>query len=268
MQRNLADIQVALAGALADPPRTIPEGLLGPGDASDARRFAIHRNNIAVSLIEVLVSHFPVCHRIVGNRFFTWIAQEFVAGHKPATPLLMSYGDDLPAFIESFAPAGDVPYLADVARLELAWIRAYHSLEQVPLGVEALKPLSPRDLMAARILLHPSVQLIRSPYPVGTIWAMHQLDNEPVAPEEWKAEDVLVVRPGAEVLVHRLPAGTAVFLSAVKGNEPMGRAGESALIGAPEFDFGTSLVDLFAAGAVIEIVLPDGSHAQAAGIEP
>jgi hypothetical protein len=261
MQRNLAHVQEAFAGALADPLRTIPEGLLGPS-AWDAGRFAIYRNNIAVSLTEALVSHFPVCHRIVGDRFFTWIAQEFVAGHKPATPLLMSYGDDLPAFIESFEPAGDVPYLADMARLELAWIRAYHSLEQVPLGVEALKPLSLKDLMAARMVLHPSAQLVRSSYPIATIWAMHQPDNEPVALQECEDEQVLVLRPAAEVLMHRLPAGGAVFLSAIEGNEPIGRSGELALVDSPEFDFGSSLVNLFAAGAVIKILLPDGSQAQ------
>ena len=264
MQRSLADVQEAFAEALADPLRTIPEGLLSPS-AWDAGRFAIHRNNIAVSLTDVLASHFPVSRRIVGDAFFTWIAQEFVAGHKPATPLLMHYGDELPAFIESFAPAGDVPYLADVARLELAWIRAYHALEQIPLGVETLQQLSPMDLMAARIVLHPSVQLIRSPYPVGAIWAMHQSGSEPVVPEDSGAEDVLILRPDAEVLVRRLPAAAAMFVAAVKGNEPIGKAGESALAGSPEFDFGNSLVDLFAVGAVSEILLPDESKAQQQG---
>ncbi len=261
MQRNLAGVQEAFAGALADRQRTIPEGLLGPA-AWDASRFAIHRNNIAVSLTDVLLSHFPVSCRIVGDPFFAWIAHEFVARHKPASPLLMNYGDEFPAFIENFAPAGDVPYLADVARLELAWTRAYHSIEQISLGVEALKPLSPDGLLSARIVLHPSVQFIRSPHPVATIWVAHQPGNEPVALEACEAEDVLVLRPDAEVLMHRLPAGAATFLSAIKGNEPIGRAGELALAGSPEFDFGSSLVGLFVEGAVIGILLPDGSQAQ------
>ena len=264
MQRNLARVQEAFAGALVDPLRTIPDGLLGPS-AWDAGRFAIHRNNIAVSLTEVLVSHFHVSYRIVGDSFFTWIAQEFVVRHKPASPLLMNYGDEFPEFIQNFAPSGDVPYLADVARLELAWIRAYHSIEQIALGAEALRSLSPQDLMAARIVLHPSVQFIRSAYPVATIWVAHQPGNEPIALEACEAEDVLVLRPDAEVLMHRLPGGAAAFLSAIKGNEPIGRAGELALVDSPEFDFGSSLVDLFAAGAVIEMLLSDGSQAQQQG---
>lgn len=261
MPRDLAHVQAAFAGALADPLPTIPEGLLGPG-AWDAGRFAIHRNNITVSLTGVLISHFPVCHRIVGDRFFAWMAQEFVAQHKPANPLLMQYGGDLPAFIESFAPAGDVPYLADVARLEMAWIRAYHSLEQATLGVESLKPFSSTDLMAARIVLHPSVQLVRSPYPIATIWAMHQPNNESVALRESEAEEVLVLRPAAEVVVHRLPAGAAAFLVAIGNNEPIGSAGELALVDSPEFDFGNGLINLFTVGAVSEILLPSGNQAK------
>ena len=50
----------------------------------------------------------------------------------------MLYGDGFPAFVASFPPAGAIPFLADVARLENAWVEAYHAAEAGALAIDAL----------------------------------------------------------------------------------------------------------------------------------
>ena len=60
---------------------------------------------------------------LVGEEFFRAMAQIHVRAHRPRSPLMFEYGDELPDFIAGFPPAADVPYLADVARLEIAWSR-------------------------------------------------------------------------------------------------------------------------------------------------
>jgi hypothetical protein len=40
---------------------------------------------------------------------------------------------DFPDFIEQFEPASSVPYLADVARLEMLRVRAFHAADADPL---------------------------------------------------------------------------------------------------------------------------------------
>jgi len=42
----------------------------------------------------------------------------------PTSPLLFEYGRDFPAFIEGYEHAQDMPWLADTARIERAWLDA------------------------------------------------------------------------------------------------------------------------------------------------
>ena len=71
----------------------------------------------------------------------------------------MLYGDDFPVFIGGFAPAADVPYLSDVARLERAWSEAYHALDACSLQTQVLSRASPAALLNKRVTLHPSVRI-------------------------------------------------------------------------------------------------------------
>lgn len=255
MSRSLADIEDAFAAALVDPSLPTPAGVLGRGPRPDQRRFAIYRNNVLAGLTQALRHRFPVSERLVGERFFGAMARDYIARHKPASPLLVNYGDDFPTFIEGFEPAGDLPYLADVARLEVAWSQAYHAAEATPLELDALTGVAVQDLIGARLKLHPSARLLRSSHPIAGIWAAHQTQGEVIAPDRWEGEDVLVLRVDAQVVLHRLAAGRHPFLRTLLADATLEAAGEAALAQAPEFDLGSGLVGLLAAGAVVDIIL-------------
>ena len=61
----------------------------------------------------------------------------------------------------------------------------------------------------------------------------------------------MIVRPDAEVLVHRLPPDGRAFAAAVQAGAPLGEAAEAGIAAAASFDFGGNLVGLFQAGAVV-----------------
>ena len=108
-----------------------------------ARRFAVYRNNVMVTLSKALKSRFPAVDKIVGEEFFGAMARVFVSERPPRSPLLATYGDEFADFIATFEPASDLPYLADVARLEAARTRAYHSADAVPIDADGLTALDP-----------------------------------------------------------------------------------------------------------------------------
>ena len=100
----------------------------------------------------------------------------FVQAYPPTSPLLNEYGSDLAAFIQGFAPAASVPYLADVARLEHLRINAYHAAD-TPVAepqavIDQLQQLP--SLGNVRLHLHPSVSTLQSNYAVVALWAAHQ----------------------------------------------------------------------------------------------
>src|SRR5262245_56663257 len=143
--------QRAFAEALLDTAATSPAELTTARGMPDGKRFDVYRNNVVAGLGKALESRFPVTLRLVGEAFFRGMARAFIGEHRPRSPLLACYGDELPGFIERFSPAAGVPYLADVARLEDAWSRAYHAADAVPVETGALAGIAAERLADARI---------------------------------------------------------------------------------------------------------------------
>ena len=254
MARTWAEMQAAFAAAITDSGLPPPRDILECGGGSLRRTgFSVYRNNGVVGLIEALQERFPVTRRLVGDEFFRAMARSYAREHRPGSPLLMQYGNELPTFIAQFAPANAVPYLSDVARLEIAWSEAYHAEDRHPLAPHLLACTPVDVLLGTRLMLHPSVRLVWSQYPIADIWAAHQSADEVTGPARWIAQGVLIVRPDADVHVHTLWPGMHAFVSALLDHMCVQAAAEIAAVDHREFDAGESMVELFRMGAVVAL---------------
>ena len=239
-----------IGSALLAPERPVPPGIERP------ERFAVYRNNVVVGLVEALAAAYPATKALVGERFFNAMAEVHVRAEPPTSPVLILYGAGFPAFVEGFPPAGRLPYLADVARLERLWLVAYHGPDAAPVPLDALARLPEAALVAARLVLHPTAGLLASCHPVATLWAANTGRGEHAAVDLRRAETALVLRPHDRVEVHVLDAGETVFVAALCAGRPLQAAAEAALATAPSFQLGTTLSRIFAAGAVAGIDHP------------
>ena len=61
--------------------------------------------------------------------------------------------------------------LADVARLENAWVEAYHAEDASVATVDELAALSPDFCPDTRIVFHPAARLLRFATPAASVWA-------------------------------------------------------------------------------------------------
>ncbi|CAN7681314.1 HvfC/BufC N-terminal domain-containing protein [Neorhizobium sp. LjRoot104] len=248
MTMGFNESQNAFAAALLHPDQPLPRGITTARGTADSSRFAVYRNNVYVGLTTALGQRFPVTKRLVGSDFFAGMARAYTADHKPATPLIMHYGDGFPDFVAAFPPAASLPYLPDVARIEVAWTRAYHAADSLPLGVTALASVAPERISEMALVPHPSARLVLSDFPAGSIWGAHQ--GETVATvADWHPEAALVVRPAMHVEVHVLPPRDATFAACLLDGATLGEAAQTAFAAAPDFDFGSALIGLIGLGA-------------------
>ena len=218
-------------------------------------RFAIYRNNRIAALAEALSATYAATQRLVGERFFGSLAHAFINAHPPRTPVLHEYGAEFPGFIDSFEAASSLPYLADVARIEWAWMRAYHAADCEPLGTNCLFGHKDEDVEGLVFALHPSASLIRSAHPAATIWQMNTDGGTPGSIESWHGENVLVVRPKLDVAVRVISDPTALFLTGLDAGLPLGLAAEAARKVAPDFDLPAQLAAAFDLGLVAGVAL-------------
>lgn len=245
----LAELQSAFRDALdGDSP---PAGIAGD-PAAAAKRFAVYRNNVARSLAEALAARFPVIERLVGADFFRALARVHVAESPPASPLLFAWGGDFPAFLGRFRPVAALPYLPDVARLELARGRAWHAADAAPLPPHRLAEAA-AAADRVRLRLHPALALVGSRFAHLTIWEA----NQPGTPSQgrlsaWGPEAALVLRDAADaVRVLRLSPGDAALIDGLAADLRLLAAAEAAADAEPGHDPTPLLGALASFGAIV-----------------
>lgn len=248
-------MQPAFAAALLNPALPPPAGITAPSDIT--QRFNVYRNNVAVGLARALAAGFPATERIVGPDFFATMAHDYIRAEPPCSPVLLRYGETFPDFIAGFAPAASLPYLADVARLEVLRSRVHHAADASALPPAMLARLEAASLQQVRVTLHPACALLRSEHPAATIWAMNS-DALPLQEiTDWSPEDALVLRAGRSLAqrvdIRRLPPGAAAFLDGLRNDRPLGDAALAAFAEAADFDLAAALAALFADGLVTAI---------------
>lgn len=256
---SIASNEGDFAAALLDPQRAVPAGLCAWNGSDPRTRLAVHRNNAVSSLVDALAEAFPVVQQLVGIEFFRAMAVLFVRQAPPRFRILAHYGQDFPSFIAAFPPARGVPYLADVAHLEVARVKAYHAADADPASADGVaRALASGDRVGElRLGLHPSVATLESRYAVVTLWAAHQGEDEgDIASINIDApEAALVLRAGLDVLVLRAPDGAVIFFEALRAGRSLGEAAAHALAASPAFDLTAALSQLLAHGAVCSLSL-------------
>lgn len=256
--------QKAFGAALLDPDLDLPEGVVGPRGKKAEKRFAVYRNNVAVSLIAALGDIFPAVKRLVGEGFFRDMARVYLAQDPPRSALLFEYGHGFPAFLESFEPVARLPYLPDVARLERAWLDAFHAADVDPLTPDALGAIAPEALAGTTFTPHPAMRIVRSRFAAVSIFSANR-ENRPVdGIRPLEAEDGLITRPGHQVEVRLLPPGAASFFEALASGLSLGEAAGATLEQDPGFDLPSAISAMLEAGVFTTCTPPGAASEHAA----
>ncbi|CCD87255.1 conserved protein of unknown function [Bradyrhizobium sp. ORS 285] len=243
----------SFAAGLLAPGAAVPVEVAGPGGRPAGRRYDVYRNNITVSLVNALAAIYPAVQRITGEEFFREMARSHLRQTPPTSPLLFAYGHGFAEFIAAYPHAAELPWLADVARIERAWLDAYHAADAASLAPAALSTIPPERLAEAVFIPHPSTRLVRSRFAAVTIFAANRTDQPTGRIDASAAEDALVVRPEFDVEVRRLPPGGALFVASLIEGQPLGEAAASALDAEPQFDIATNIAGLIESGAFTSV---------------
>ena len=213
--------QALFAAALLDPDAALPPGVIDPRGRPAPKRFAVYRNNVASSLVDALKAGFPTLVKLLGEDFFTAMALVFLRAHPPKSRILMLYGDKMPGFLKGFQPVAHLGYLPDIARVDQALRESYHSADSTPLPEAEFQRLLGQDIAALRLRLAPSLRLIRSRWPVFSIWSSNHEGGSTPKPQ---AEDLLVLRPEFDPRPHPLPPGGGDLLAGLLAGRTLGES--------------------------------------------
>lgn len=188
---DLARFQRAFADALMADGQTAPP--------FEAQAFAVYRNTSARGAVEALRAAYPTVDMLLGEEMFTQAALDYRREHPPKGSVLSDYGADFPAFLASQPWTCELPYLADVARLDWLWLESFLAAG----ATELARPFNGET----RIALHPATRFAWLATPAMTIWQAHRDPWELTELDpEWVEEGALFARPGLAVRTQLIDA--------------------------------------------------------------
>ena len=250
--RDLAELQTAMTGAILSGDTAALLGEITAPSADAVRRFGIYRNNTFLSLVRHLRAIFPVTARLGDERFFSYVASEFIRSHPPKEPRLSVYGSGFPLFLARFPACRTAPILPAIASLE--W--AVHSALTAP-EERALPPtvLEAGERSSLRLALQPSLQLVLSRWPLLPLLDGTHPESMPLAR---RTTYTAVMRAGDHIRFIDLNSARYVFWRMISCGTALDYAAARAFARDPMFDLVHEILALFRANLVIAT---DNSHA-------
>ncbi len=245
---NLAQMQKTFTDALQSPGAQLPNFFKSSSTPNIGRRLDVYRNNVRTSLIDALAQTFPIVERLVGPEYFKSLAIAFLEDHLPSQGTLIGFGAEFPQFIEGRKELIPLPYLADVARLEHAWLKAYHAADVQSLTGDDLAAVSPDRTGGLSLELHPSVTLLSPVLPIFEIWKRNREEDHSPINLAHDAEFLLIARPQIDVIVTPIKGEEIVLLRTFNYGGTLSEAVASALQCNPSFDLARTLATSIAQG--------------------
>ena len=212
--------------------------------------FAVYRNTIMKGCIDALQANYPSIERLVGTEWFRAAAAVYVDRSPPVDSRLLGYGHDFADFIGGFGPAKELPYLANVARLDRLWTEAHIAADEPLLDAALIASLPAHKL--ENIVLKPQAASRWVWFPDQPAYTIWRVNREPAPmPDElaWTGEGALLVRVDGVVQWQALDASACVFLDACARGVSLEDAVTCALDVYPGADVGPMLSGLLSAGA-------------------
>lgn len=217
----LRELQYRFGAALAGGDSAMIEPYIRAAGIEPARRIAIYRNNWHENSLATLAAAYPVVKRLVGDGYFRQVSRDFQSICPSQAGDLHRLGAPFADYLEQRLGRTAFAYLADVARLEWAYQEVLVAAEHATLAVERLQAVPQSRWPDLGFLLHPAVRLVRSDYPVLTIWSAHQpgpddagaaaIDSTTIDLDSG-GECVLLRRTTHDVEMLRLPRAEFAFL--------------------------------------------------------
>ena len=239
--------------SLRDAQRRFAASLFAPAGANEPG-LAVYQRNLRGNFAKVLALEFPVVQKLVGGDYFQSLAWQFQQVEPSRSGNLHGIGATFASFLRGRFGGGNLGYLGDVADVEWAVEQSLIAADAdaaFDLNAFAAAPADQHERL--RFELHPALRLVRSRYPIVTLWHSHMPDSDGAVAahrEDFRldlssgGENACVLRSAADVSVTALSDAEAGWLDAITQRATLGDALESAMERAPSgaaFDLGALL---------------------------
>src|SRR4051794_13068259 len=255
---SLREIQTGFAAALFNPGGSRDAPDIRAAGISPTVRLGVYRTDVFENYRKALSVTYPAVETLIGRGLFDALAQDYTRRYSSRSGDVGAHGAHFAEFIGGDPVAHQLPYLADVARLEWCLDESFNEAESSSLSVARLSAVPPELCDQLRFMLAPACRLVSSRYPIDRIWQICQPDHAGDEQIELHAGgvDLLVFRDGFAVNTERLSAAELAMLNALSSGSSFAEAFENARSMDPAFDPSAFLQRHLPNGVLADFTLP------------
>ncbi len=147
-------------------------GRLGPADRLD-----LYAQMYWARLHDVLLEDFPRVAAILGAERFGAAVRAYLARSPSLHPSVRHVGRGFAEFLAGVPEIADLPFLADLARLEWARLAVFDAPDAPPLRTDDVRAVAPAEWPLLTFRLVPAVRVLRCTWPVHELWAAPHEDG-------------------------------------------------------------------------------------------
>lgn len=211
---------------------------------SSEQRLNVYKNNMTMTLRDVINQAFPVTALLLGEKFMAFAVNEFTGIAPPDSGDMNAYGAGFPEFLEHLPNLNQFAYVPDVARLEWLAQEAYLSPRRAPLTAEDLAAVE--DPVNLKLHLQPHVKLLRSGWPVDKLWNRVTEEGAALKDFEMKPAETYaaIFRAGDNISVWSISEGGYRFLEYLQSEPTFAFAAEAGMRAEPDLSLDRLLATL------------------------
>jgi hypothetical protein len=163
---------------------------------SSSRGKTIYRNQFYHARADALKKTYPLLLKLVGEEFFTALANDYSDQYPSHASDLNYFGDQLTLFLEHHPAVREFPYFAEVAQLEWACYQALVAENSEACQPQVFSQFLQQDYAHLYLRLHPACRWLKFTYPVYDIWCMCSDESE-------QANTINLDQAGCPILIFR-----------------------------------------------------------------
>ena len=143
------------------------------GDArlDPAARLDIYANMYFFRLRDALAEDFPKLLAVLGGARFHNLITDYLLACPSTSWTLRDLGRRLPGFLDGHPLAAELPFVADLARLEWARLDVFDEADAEPLTRDAIAALAPDQLVTFGLGLIPALRILALAHDALAVWA-------------------------------------------------------------------------------------------------
>lgn len=229
MSRDFAESQRAFAEALrsGEALAEVAERLVAESARlSPSKQLEIYREQYLLRHLDVLREDFGSIESLLGGVAFETLGKAYLQAFPPCSFTLRDLGRDLERFVSAEKPWSDDALVADLARVEWAFVEAFDAADSPSLALEDIANVAEDAWPSMRVVLKSSVQRVALAHPAHEYRLAVRRSGEPAVRPAPSPAWVLVFRGPEHLQCLDVERDAFALLGELANGVPLGEACE------------------------------------------